>query len=75
MKSFLISVVYFIIFLTLLHGASGRETDARYARWKAAMIAMSDVPQYNQSLWPLIYEDRNDSTECVPQPNPEETDE
>lgn len=69
------SVLCLLFIITLVHGASGSETDARYARWKAAMIAMSDVPQYNQSLWPLIYEDHNDSSECIPQPNPEEADE
>lgn len=68
-------IICLLVIITLVHGASDSETNARYARWKAAMIAVSDVPQYNQSLWPLIYEERNDSTECVPQPNPEETDE
>lgn len=45
-------------------------------RWKAALAAAAKVPEYDQTLWPAIYEERIvTQSACEPFPDPEAEDE
>lgn len=69
-KLFLLSCIL------IVSAVSGESQPRRYQKWKKVMAEMADVEAYNESLWPVIYEDREKEMEtCQLTVDPEAADE
>lgn len=52
------------------------ESHQRYQKWKSAMSLMAEIEPYNESLWPSIYESREEEVQvCQLTDDPEAADE
>lgn len=70
LKLFLLSCILFG------SAISGEPQALRYQNWKRTLAVMANMEEYNESLWPVIYEDREEEMEtCQLTLDPEAADE
>lgn len=53
------SVVAMYLAALVLHTCQEEMQPEDIRQWRSTLAATSDIPEYNQSLWPAVYEERN----------------